>query len=675
MRHHPNVQAPRRTGAFSLVPLLLFAAVTLASFWVATEWVAAELAYQPRLGRSLLAIGGVKLYPPWAIFVWEYWYSVYAERLFRSGFYICAIGPLIGVVVIVGYAVWQARKARVATTHGSARWASPEEYRAAGLLAEEGVIIGMSPDGRYLRDNGPEHVACIAPTRSGKGVGQVIPTLLTWSGSVLVHDMKGENWACTSAWRARFSNAIYFNPTDPTSSAHFNPFFEVRRDENQIRDVQNIADLVVDPHGKGKESHWDRTADQFFLGAILHVLHAEPDKSLYGVSKFLTDPKRTFDETLRVMKKTPHDRGIAHERIASAAQAMLNKSPEERSGILSTALAFLGLYSDPIVARNTSTSDFRIADLMQGAHPMSLYLVVPDSDRLRLKPLMRLMMTLITQRLVEVLNPKENKHRLLMLIDEFPRLSRMPFFTDALSYVAGYNIKVMLIMQSKGQLDAPESYGKGNTVIESCRTRCVYTPQDPDTAQWISDALGPKTEVHQQTTYTGHRLAPWLGHVMVADQESSRPLLDAAEVSKMPATDAIVLVAGFPPFKAKRLKYYEDRLLAARSSLPALKLKPGGPYPFRPRPRVNPWTSPPKAAEAQGRKPVVPATAMDGRGHTIEMKLEERGAAVTPDETEAALEVDLAAAADERLQEQARALDEHERLERERHHRGRRIPL
>ena len=222
MRHHPNVQAPRRTGAFSLVPLLLFAAVTLASFWVATEWVAAELAYQPRLGRSLLAIGGVKLYPPWAIFVWEYWYSVYAERLFRSGFYICAIGPLIGVVVIVGYAVWQARKARVATTHGSARWASPEEYRAAGLLAEEGVVIGLAPDGRYLRDNGPEHVACIAPTRSGKGVGQVIPTLLTWPHSAVIHDIKGENWQLTAGFRSRFSHCLLFNPTDERS-AKYNP--------------------------------------------------------------------------------------------------------------------------------------------------------------------------------------------------------------------------------------------------------------------------------------------------------------------------------------------------------------------------------------------------------------------------------------------------------------------
>jgi type IV secretion system protein VirD4 len=674
MRHHPNVQAPRRTGAFSLVPLLLFVAVTITSFSVATQWTATQLGYQPRLGAGLFSIGRIRVYAPWTIFRWEYWYSGYAESVFRTAFYICAIGPLLGVGVLIGYAVWRARKVRVATTHGSARWATPEEYIQAGLLGEEGVIIGASPDGRYMRDNGPEHVACIAPTRSGKGVGQVIPTLLTWPGSVLVHDLKGENWERTSAWRSRFSNAIYFNPTDPHCSAHFNPFLEVRADENQIRDVQNIADLVVDPHGKGKESHWDRTADQFFLGAILHVLHAESDKSLYGVSKFLTDPKRTFEQTLNSMKATPHDQGIAHERIASAAQAMLNKSEEERSGILSTALAFLGLYADPIVARNTSTSDFRITDLMQGEHPMSLYLVVPDSDRLRLKPLTRLLMTMITQRLVEVLNPKENKHRLLMLIDEFPRLSRMPFFSDALSYVAGYHIKVMLIMQSKGQLDAPESYGKGNTIIESCRIRCVYTPQDPDTAQWISDSLGPKTEVHQQTTYTGHRLAPWLGHVMVADQESSRPLLDAAEICKLPATDAVILVAGFPPFKAKRVKYFEDPILAERAALPALKLKPGGPYPFRPRPRANPWLRP-------GKVSVSPTPAgRPGSATKFSTTVTERAAATgaargLPEEFDAAMQGQRELDDHEQAQQLAQALDEHERVMQEHHRPHRHIPL
>jgi type IV secretion system protein VirD4 len=591
VKYPANVQAPRRIGAFTFFPLLIFALVTLSSFDLATQWTAAQLGYQGRLGPSWLTLSGVKLYAPWAIFSWQYWYSSYAPALFLRAFVICATGPIIGIVFVVAYAVWNARKARIATTHGSARWGGVSELKRAGLLGPDGVVIGMLPDGRLLRDNGPEHIACIAPTRSGKGIGQVIPTLLSWPGSVLVHDMKGENWAVTSAWRARFSNVIYFNPTDPLRSAHFNPLLEVRADENQIRDVQNIADQLVDPHGKGKDSHWDRTADQFFLGAILHVLHAEPDKSLYGLARFLSDPNRGFEDTLQAMKAHGHDRGVAHERIASAAQAMLNKSEEERSGVLSTALGFLGLYADPIVARNTADSDFAILDLMQAEHPVSLYIVVPDSDRLRLKPLTRLLMTMITQRLVEVLNPEANKHRLLLLIDEFPRLGKLPFFTDALSYLAGYNIKVMLVMQSKSQLDSPDSHGKGNTTIESCKIRTLYTPQDPDTAQWISEALGPKTEVHQQTTYTGHRLAFWLGHVMVADQESGRPLLDAAELCKLPGDESIILVAGFAPFKARRLKYFERREFAERARLPALELPPRRPYPFRPRPRLNAWVT------------------------------------------------------------------------------------
>jgi type IV secretion system protein VirD4 len=271
------------------------------------------------------------------------------------------------------------------------------------------------------------------------------------------------------------------------------------------------------------------------------------------------------------------------------------------------------------------------------------------------------------------LNPNENKHRLLMLIDEFPRLSRMPFFTDALSYVAGYNIKVMLIMQSKGQLDAPDSYGKGNTILESCRIRSVYTPQDPDTAQWISDSLGPKTEVHQQTTYTGHRLAPWLGHVMVADQESGRPLLDPAEICKLPASDAIVLVAGFPPFKAKRLKYYEDESLCARADLPTLQLKAGGPYPFRPPQRPNPWIKTTQTTEVVPRARASTPPLKD----TVNVLDVPLGGAVTalPDEVHAEIQLQLALEAEVNAQNLASALDEHDRLTRGRGRKHRRIPL
>lgn len=612
---NPNVTKPRFAGRFSLIPLVLFAGICIASFWVATQWAAEMLAYQPQLGPPWFTILGKGVYSPFSIFSWSYWYWAYAPQVFRSAIMVCYSGPVVGIVIVVVYAVWQARRSRVATTYGTARWANKAEIQESGLLDNEGVVLGITGDGQYLMDNGEEHVISLAPTGSGKGVGQVIPTLLTWRQSVLIHDVKGENWALTAGWRAKFSNVIYFNPADP-QSARFNPLFEVRSGLEQIKDIQNIADMIVDPHGKGKESHWDKTADQFFLAVILHVLHTGKDKTLSGVRDFLQDPARSLSSALNLMMNTRHADPVAHKEIASGARAMLNKSTLEASSIVSTALTFLGLYADPIVAKVTSESDFCIRDLMDAERPLSLYIIVPPSDMVRTRPLMRLILTMIGRRLTESLQvrrpegagaatdmvgrikafcsstkPDEvagprHRWRLLMLIDEFPQLGKLDFFQDQLAFVRGYGIKAFLIVQSKNQLD--EKYGPRNSIIDHCRIRVLYTPNDEKTPEFISGMLGDKTEVHQQTTYTGHRLSPWLGHVMVADQESGRPLLTRGEVSVFPETDSIIFVAGKYPIRAKKIRYYEDKFFVSRVlNTPALRDQ--RPYPYRPRPQVNPW--------------------------------------------------------------------------------------
>ena len=605
----PNVSKARFAGRFTLVPVVLFLVICIASFWYATQWVASMLAYQAQLGQPWFHLGTARVYDPFEIFKWVYWYWPYAPHQFNEALKVCYLGPIAAVVAVVGYAVWLARRARVAGTFGTARWATKREVARSGLLGQEGVVLGVTDDGRYLMDNGEEHVISLAPTGSGKGVGQVIPTLLTWRHSVLVHDIKGENWALTAGWRAKFSNVIYFNPADP-KSARFNPLFEVRPGLEQIKDVQNIADMIVDPHGKGKESHWDKTADQFFLAVILHVLHSKKDKTLAGVRDFLQDPSRTMTQTLAEMLATRHADEIARAEIASGARAMMNKSPLEASSIVSTALTFLGLYADPIVARVTSESDFQIRDLMDAERPLSLYIIVPPSDMSRTRPLIRLMLTMIGRRLTETLQvrrpdkparglrrilgrskPAEvggptHRHRLLMLIDEFPQLGKLDFFQEQLAFVRGYGIKAFLIVQSKNQLD--DKYGPRNSIIDHCRIRVLYTPNDEKTPEFISAMLGETTEVHQQTTYTGHRLSPWLGHVMVADQESGRPLLTRGEVSVFPETDSIIFVAGKYPIRAKKLRYFEDPFFTARV-LDTPALRDARPYPYRPRPGVNPW--------------------------------------------------------------------------------------
>src|SRR5690606_38816822 len=227
--------------------------------------------------------------------------------------------------------------------------------------------------GRYLRHDGPEHVMAFAPTRSGKGVGLVVPTLLSWPGSAVVHDIKGENWRLTAGWRSRFSHCLLFDPTDPRS-ARYNPLLEVRRGAHEVRDVQNIADILVDPEGSlEKRNHWEKTSHALLVGVILHVLYAEEDKTLARVAAFLSDPRRSIEATLAAMMKTPHlGEAGPHPVIASAARELLNKSENERSGVLSTAMSFLGLYRDPVVAAVTSHCDWRIADLIAGEMPSTL---------------------------------------------------------------------------------------------------------------------------------------------------------------------------------------------------------------------------------------------------------------------------------------------------------------
>ena len=167
--------------------------------------------------------------------------------IFIEGAYIAASGGLIAAAVAIGMSVWRAREAKNAETYGSARWAQQKEIEQAGLLGPDGVVLGRH-ERSYLRHDGPEHVLCFAPTRSGKGVGLVIPSLLTWPGSAIVHDIKGENWQLTAGFRAQHGRVLLFDPTNAKSSA-YNPLLEVRRGEWEVRDVQNIADVLVDPEG------------------------------------------------------------------------------------------------------------------------------------------------------------------------------------------------------------------------------------------------------------------------------------------------------------------------------------------------------------------------------------------------------------------------------------------
>src|SRR5258708_1865424 len=543
--------------------IIIVFAIVLVTMWAATQWVAWKLGYQSQLGQPWFELmPGVPVYLPPAFFWWWYAYDAYAPHVFVEGAYIAASGSFISIAVAIGMSVWRAREAKVAATYGSARWAAPAEIRAAGLAAPDGVVLGRFEE-NYLRHDGPEHVLCFAPTRSGKGVGLVVPTLLTWPGSCIVHDIKGENWGLTSGFRARHGRVLLFDPTN-TKSAAYNPLLEVRRGEWEVRDVQNVADVLVDPEGSlERRNHWEKTSHALLVGAILHVLYAEPDKTLAGVAGFLSDPKRPIETTLRAMMTTTHlGEAGPHPVIASAARELLNKSENERSGVLSTAMSFLGLYRDPVVADVTRHCEWRIRDLVESDRPTTLYLVVPPSDISRTKPLVRLILNQIGRRLTEDLHAKGRRHRLLLMLDEFPALGRLDFFESALAFMAGYGLKSFLIAQSLNQIE--KAYGANNSILDNCHVRVSFATNDERTAKRVSDALGTATEMRAMKNYAGHRLSPWLGHLMVSRQETARPLLTPGEVMQLPPADELVLVSGVPPILARKARYYEDPRLPER---------------------------------------------------------------------------------------------------------------
>lgn len=563
--------------------------IVIAGVWGATQWTAAALGYQLRLGAPWFDLFGTPVYHPWRLFEWWFFFDAYAPDIFTKGGAIAGSSGLVAVVVAISMSVWRSRQARRVTTYGSARWADTAEIRKAGLIDAAGVFLGVHND-QYLRHEGPEHVLAFAPTRSGKGVGLVVPTLLSWPASAVVHDIKGENWHLTAGWRSRFSHCLLFNPTDAKSAA-YNPLLEVRSGAHEVRDVQNIADILVDPEGAlERRNHWEKTSHALLVGAILHVLYAGEDKTLRGVANFLSDPACPFEVTLHRMMSTHHLSDAPHPVVASAAREVLNKSDNERSGVLSTAMSFLGLYRDPTVAEVTSRCDWRIADLISARHPVSLYLVVPPSDISRTKPLIRLILNQVGRRLTESLDGSdgvERKHKLLLMLDEFPALGRLDFFESALAFMAGYGLRAFLISQSLNQID--KAYGQNHSILDNCHVRVTFATNDERTAKRISETLGTATELRAQRNYAGHRLAPWLGHLMISRQETARPLLTPGEVMQLPPDDAVVMVSGHPPIKAKKLRYYLDANFRCRV-LPAPTLVLGR-YADAPGTRPDTWST------------------------------------------------------------------------------------
>ena len=550
------------------------AASTVTAMWGVTQWTAGAFGFHAALGAPWFSLLGYPVYAPWKFFPWWLQFDANAPGTFLVGGATIAATSVISGAIAFGVSAWRDRVNVKANTYGSARWATFKDIQGAGLFEHRGVILGQTHR-RYLRHDGPEHVLAVAPTRTGKGVGLVVPTLFAWINPAIIHDIKGENWNITAGWRSQFTKCLRFDPTDPNTT-RFNPLMEIRKGPNEVRDAQNIADILVDPEGsKQVRSHWEDTAHALLTGVILHVLYAEKEKTLNRVATFLAGPGRTAEDMLEVMLHTNHvgtdDSPLPHPEVVASAQVVRNKSPNELSGVLSTAVRFVTLYRDPLIANATSQSDWRIEDIGDREYPLSLYLVVPPSDISRTRPLIRLILNQILRRLTESHEAEgaaAKRRRILLMLDEFPALGRLDFFETSLAFLGGYGVKAFLVAQSLNQLD--KAYGTNNAILDNCHVRVAFATNDERTASRLAKSLGTATEQRALRNLSGKRFAPWLSHVSVASQETPRPLLTPGEIMQLPAGEAIVMVAGLPPIRAQKIKHYADRVFLDRCRPPPL---------------------------------------------------------------------------------------------------------
>lgn len=571
---------------------LAFGALGTASLAVSTQTMAWAISYT---GPNLFG-----LYPPWKIIQW----GIELFPTMPSVVLGSASAGLVGASVALLLAMpFVGRDQSTSVLHGSARWASKADIKKAGMFAEEGVYIGGWEDARgrqyYLRHNGSEHILCIAPTRSGKGICLVIPTLLSWKQSAVITDLKGELWALTSGWRKSHAGnkVLLFEPASQTGSVGWNPLDEIRLgQEYEIGDTQNLATMIVDPDGQGLKDHWQKTSQALLVGCILHLLYKRKqdpsvDASLPGVDAMLADPERPTAELWQEMITYPHleEHGV-HPAVAKSAQDMIDRPEEEAGSVLSTAKSYLALFRDPIVAANVRFSGFHIKDLVNHETPVSLYIVTQPDDKVRLRPLVRILINMICRVLAGKMvfekaktggrrAKSTNKHKLLMMLDEFPSLGKLEIVQESLAFLAGYGIRFYIICQDLTQLRSETiGYGKDEAISSNCHIQNAFQPNKLETAEYLSKLTGTTTVIHEQQTLSGGRMNILLGNVSKVEQEVSRPLMTPDECMRMPPPEKrgelmvkggnmLVYAAGFPAVFGRQMPYFLDPVFIARSEV------------------------------------------------------------------------------------------------------------
>ncbi len=558
----------------------------------ATQIVAWRYQYQPALGQGIMVgdqtrtTPAPKLYPPWNILLWQKkWGDKPAHQTnLKLGVPAIMLGIALGALLIrlfdapniaSGANLTGGQRSRRRTSG----WGNPKDLIQAGLGGDEGVILGrIEPPNiatdwivwpRLLVSHDLRPVLVTGGTRSGKGRGIVVPTLLNWNHSSLVFDPKGELWDITSGYRHQKGPVLFFNPRNK-ATARFNPLAEIGTGRDCLAQVQRLVKVLVSPEGNaGNQDFWDRQGGEMLSALIVHVLHCDGPKTLIEVKRLTAN----LDETVRAMLTTWHikdasGRGQVHPFVHDIATAYAFTHEKGRKSVQMTVRSYLTWLVGEDVENAVSTSDFRLGDLMCAEAPVSLYVQIAPGDLKALQPLVRIFFqlaaTAFTTHITTDSDGRPKEHPLLLALDEFPLLGKVDFFEDVVRLASGYGIKCLFIAQSLN--DISRVYGTHNGFIDNAHIYVAFAALDPVTREKVSKLTGTTTGTRFSASLS-HNYTQSGGSTSIGEYE--RPLLDPGEIGSLPDRNELIFIAGHRPYRLTKVQYDRIGWMKKRARIPA----------------------------------------------------------------------------------------------------------
>jgi type IV secretion system protein VirD4 len=471
--------------------------------------------------------------------------------------------------------------------HGSARFASASEVHDAGLLGGQGIIVGKYR-GRYLMLPGKQSVMLSAPTRSGKGVGVVVPNLLAWQDSAVVVDIKSENWTITAGFRAAHGQAVFaWAPFAEDGRSHrWNPLSAIRlADRHVVGDTLAIAQVLypTDVKGSGTEGFFNDTARNLFLGLALYLVETpELPRTIGEILRQSSGQGQPIKDHLQNllqqrMEGSSHPRGPLSDACVDALMRFLSTSDNTLSSILATLNAPLTVFSDPLVDAATTGDDFSLADVRR--QRMTVYVCIPPNRLADARVLLNLffaqLINLNTAELPEY-NPAL-KYQCLVLLDEFTALGRINILNAAVGYLAGYNLRLVTVIQAVSQLESVYGQHDARTFATNHALQVLYAPREQRDANEYSEMLGTFTQQEKSRGRSSSSGARGGGSSQSTNESSQRrALLLPQEFKELGVDREVLILENCKPILADKIRYYTDPVFRARlmppPALPELDL-------------------------------------------------------------------------------------------------------